>query len=803
MIARLLDIDAVVISGVGICTPLGKRQDFFAEAVIAGRSCIRSVTSFDGSVLTSDLASEFDPSDRDFGLSDAEIARMDRGAWFAMAALTEALADAGLDPDTVDSERLAVVVGTSHTGIQHIEAIYRAAHCGRVEEVTSAMLHAASTDHTATVVCARLGSRGPKATISSACASSNTAIGYGLDLLRNGEVDVVVVVGTDTVSPSILAGFNCLRAVSREPAAPFSAPSGISLGEGAGVVILERLEGLTSRGRVPRAQVRGYGLSGDAYHETATDTAGLGVEAAMREALRDAATDTGEIDYVSAHGTGTDANDIPESLATVRLFGNTVPMSSPKSILGHTLGASGVIELILTLLLAERGFVPHTANFKGARPGCPDLDYVPNSPRPGKIVTFLCNNYGFGGNNSSLVISRRVVPELGARRVARSVVITGGGVLNVAGNGLQAFFDALWAGASGVALIDEYGVPVGKLGPIAFQGRLKGYSRSSPMIKYAIAASGQAIEQASNGAPDLLSRNPYRNALIAGVSQGAVRSVEKFMKSVFVEGLQYASATHFPMTTMNASGGQVSIAYGIKGYNTTFCGGPTAFKYAFDIVRAGRQTRALTFGTDEISPLFTRLLNQTGWVCKQVVTPFADEAGVNPGEGAGALMLEAASEAEARGVRPLAIVGGVGIAQDGLANGVADNGNGLGRAIGVAFTQARVSPWDIGAVVALGTGTLGSKHAEAAGLALVFGHELPPTTSAVGAVGFAPAGLLHTQVLLAVEILRRSEVPPAAGLGALPPHFVTGAQRAVPGLRHVLVVHTSLGGEHCAVVVSK
>lgn len=795
--------DAVIISGIGICTPMGKGQVAFADAVISNQSAIRSVTSFDGSALDSDLASEFSPADRDFGLSESELARTDRGAWFAVAALDEALDDAGLDLQQVDPERIAVVVGTSHSGIQHIEAIYQAALAGRVEDVTVDMVHAASTDHTASVVCAYLGARGPRATISSACASSNTAVGYGYDLLNTGEADVVVVVGTDTVSPSILAGFNCLRAVSREPAAPFSTPSGISLGEGAGVLILESHANASRRGRQARAQIRGYGLSGDAYHETATDPEGRGVEAAMREALRNADTAAEEVDYVSAHGTGTNANDIPEAIATARVFGPSVPLSSSKSILGHTLGASGVIELILTLLLAERGLLPQTANFKGVRAGCPELDYVPVTPRPGRINTFLCNNYGFGGNNSSLVVSRSPRAKSAVRSVVQPVVLTGGGVVSAVGATSASFFEAMWSGRSGVVEANDHASPVGKVTPISLQGRLKGYMRSSPMIKFAIAAVGQAIDEAENGDAALISKAPGACALVAGVSHGAERSVEKFMESVFSAGLQYASATHFPMTTLNASGGQVSIAYGIKGYNTTFCGASTALKYAFDLVQDGRQQRAVTFGTDEISPLLTRLLDCLGYARHDVVVPFSSQHGVNPGEGAGAIILESASAAAARGASALATIRSVGLAQDGRGGAVDPEGLGLARAISAALARAALEPTNIAVVVAVGTGTVDSRMSEVSALTRVFGDRLPPTTGATGAVGYASAALLHMHILLAAEILRRTEVPPASQARDLPPHVVAGEVRAIPDAKHALVVFTSLAGEHCAVVVGR
>lgn len=788
MTASFRSQNGICITGMGICLPIARGCQDVARALIDGKDVIDHVKSFDGSMLPSDLVSEFNPANTNFSLTAEERNLFDRGTWFAITAMEEAVTQASLATANYSPDRVGVIVGTSHAGIQYIEKCFLYLRDKTNGPIPKEWLAAASTDHTASVISARLGVCGPKSTISSACASSNTAVGLALDWLAREEVDCVVVVGTDTVSPSIFAGFNALRAVSSAPSAPFSSPAGITLGEGSGVLVLERGDAAHARNVKTHGWIRGYGLSGDAYHATATDVEGRGVEAAMNFALADAGITAEAIDYVSAHGTGTDANDIPESMATARVVGEKVPLSSPKSFLGHTLGASGVIELIVTLLFAEAGLVPPTRHFKEPRPGCLPLNYVPNEPQVVNVRTFLCNNYGFGGNNSSLVISRDQGPAA-YRESDDKVALVGFGAVGAFGDGMQSLFDALWKSPNLVSIDDEWKVPVARANKIMAKVKVPANPRSSTTIKAAVFA----VEQSIASSRLTIEQSPHRCALICGVTHGALRSVEKFIGDIFDEGLQYGSATHFPMTTMNAAGGQVSIAFGIKGFNTTFCGSVAALAYAHAVVRDGRQDRTVTFGADELSPLVMRAVFDIGLLATQAITPFSGTPGINPGEGAGALLLERLSIALDRGAHVAAILSGFGFAQDGLLDAVRPDGVGLSRAIRQAFKMSSISAEDIGALVFPGMGPRELLLAEAEALETIFGSSIPTRVSAVTATGMAPSALLPIHVSLAAEILRRREAPPISN---------TTSVRPLPDVRHVLVLHSSSSGEYAAIVVS-
>lgn len=775
---------AVVVTGLGICTPLGRGEADFAHAVLTGATRFQRAKGFDGSKLVGDLIAEFDPNDIEFGLSKEDLRCLDRGAWFALDAARQALGAAKFEPGSIDARRVSVVLGTSHSGIQHIEKIFLRMLADDLDGIHVNDLYAAMPYHATAELCRDVLALGPSLTISSACASSNTAMGIGYDLLRTGEADVVLVVGTDTVSESIVAGFNCLRAMSREPVAPFSNPSGITLGEGAGALVLERLEQARRRGVVARAELLGYGLSGDAYHETATDLEGKGVEVAVRNALDDAGIDASLVDYVSAHGTGTDANDIPESMATERIFGRHTPMSSPKAIVGHTLGASGIIEAILTLLHAERDLLPPTLNFKGVRAGCADLDYIPNQARSGSCRTFVCNNYGFGGNNSSIVVSRDIGFHTPPRRTQQRVVLSGYG-LCLPGNMSRASGALHGMGqAPRTGEVPDAEGPAVRMGPVALGKELRAFSRSSPMIKFALMAVGDLIE--SGHIRPLLSDHPLDTAIVGGITLSAQRAVEKFMESVFKDGAEFASATQFPMTTTNAATGQVSIAYGIKGYNTTFVGAPGALYYATSLVASGRQARAMTFGSDELTADLLKMARRFGWGAGDAVE-MAGQARLL-GEGAAAVLLEGEVSARGRGADILAIVAGQGLTQDGMGWRIDATGSGLLRAAQSALAKAGLSPEDIDLVVAHRAGTESMVAAQQQAFAALFGEDGCALWDPLTAYGYGPSMALPALMAAAAEAV--------GGRGGSAIQLPASSQRA-------LVLFTSIGGDHYAAVIER
>lgn len=744
-----------VITGFGICTPLGRTAEVVLDRMLTGRNSIGIVTRFGCGGFTSRIASAF-PPDSDSTFNDRAIRRnwMDRATWYLIEAMREAICRSGLEPSVFDRKKMAVVLGSSHAGMVTTEDAYRAYANGELNRFPRLKFAAIPVSHPAAVMARTLGALGPRITISSACASSTGAMGYALDLIRAGRATVVIAGGTDTVTQTLMAGFNALRSLSEVPCAPFSMPPGINLGEGAGVLVIECLDHALERGAVCVAELLGYGLSGDAHHSTAPEETGDGIRRVLEEALRDAGLSPQAVDYLSAHGTGTNANDIAESRATIAVFGRSVPLSSSKSFLGHTLGASGVIETIVALLAAKRGMLPPTANFSELRPGCEVLDYVPGAPRVGCVRRLVCNNYGFGGNNASVVLDMNCQTEskstVSANPLMRPVFVAGLGCHSAAGTGLDALESRLTAGGHLLKPADPgvvNGPWIATAPPLRLGGILKPFGRTSPMIKFALQAVGDALAQA----PVLDA--PTQTALIMGVVTSAAYNTQKFMETAMGNRPELASAHHFPMTTMNACGGQVSIAFNLKGYNTTFCGSPSALAYGHSLIACGRQRRALVCGADELSSWVIDFYRAAGCLrLGRAAIPFDGGSGITLAEGAVALVLDKDKPVHGRAVKILATAE----AQDAKLNGVRNGGAALARACVDALVRADIRPGNVDVVFASGVGPGRVPVAERAALRSVFDTcIMPPIVSGLGATGYGPSHAPLLNLAVAARALEK------------------------------------------------
>ncbi len=748
-------MDDVVITGMSVCHPLGGSIDDLVSSLLARCDGVRSARTFDGARLASDRVVEF-PPDFDFATGDVDLSVCDPGARYAVHAALGALRNGAMTAAAFAHAGAAIVVGSSHSGIHSLERMYSSVGSRGGDTARSARFAASLTDHPAVVLTTVLGSVGPRLTVSSACASSNAAVGIGADLIRSGMAPVALIVGTDTVSLSILAGFNSLRAVSPVGAAPFSRPSGITLGEGAGALLLESAR--HARARMARAAwfVRGYALSGDAFHETAVDASGDGLEAAMRGALRDAGIVAQDVDYVSAHGTGTDTNDIPESIATVRVFGSAVPVSSLKGFLGHTLGACGAMEIAVSIALAERGLVAPTARFSSLRAGCAPANVVGPEPGVARNETFISNKYGFGGNNASVVLSKRAPPTLRAP-IRRRAFVTG------VGNCLPADPERL--ACKTVGLRDFVSAMPGSTTAMpcalpSMEGRLGSFRRSPPLIRFALAAAGRAF--ADSGIvvdrDDLL--GPC--GVIGAVSAGSHTAVEKFLRSVMDDGPQFASASQFPLTTLNAAAGAVSIAYGLKGFNTTLVGGDAGLAAGILFVRQGHQERLCVFGANEVSERF--LADQSA-----AYVPIATGVDAPIGtisEGATALILETHEAMVRRAAVPQALLSGLGRSTATAAAGGGANGRALDVAVAAAMRDAGVAAAGLRGIVTVMHGPRLWRRQYGDVVARLFRGSSIPVIDIGAVVGHGQSASFPTVIATAVRSVRRQRGQGGAVLAA-------------------------------------
>ncbi|SFJ00477.1 beta-ketoacyl-ACP synthase II [Thermoflavimicrobium dichotomicum] len=406
----------VVITGLGLVTPIGQDSKSFWQGLMSGKSGAGPITRFDPTHYPTRIAAEikdFRPEDH---MDKKEVKRMDLFAQFGMAAARQAIRHASLSVTHELGERMGVMVGTGSGGLNLIQREH-----GRVLQedprrlspyLASAMLANMASGEIAIAT----GARGPSAAVVTACATGSSCIGEAMRMIQYGTADIMLAGGTEApITPLGLAAFSRIRALSRQNEDPRRASrpfdrsrDGFVAGEGAGVIVLEELEHARKRGVPILAELIGYGASTDAYHITSPLPDGGGAVQAMKLALQDAQLTAADIDYINAHGTGTPLNDRIEVMAVKRVFGQRVdqiPISSIKSMTGHLLGAAGAVEMIASVLALQEGWIPPTINWEEADEGC-TLDFVPNHPRRQSTRIIMSNSFGFGGHNASLIVKK-------------------------------------------------------------------------------------------------------------------------------------------------------------------------------------------------------------------------------------------------------------------------------------------------------------------------------------------------------------------------------------------------------------
>ena len=407
----------VVITGLGVVTSLSCQVDDLFSRLLAGESGIHAIKLFDTERFKVKIGGDvwdWDPPES--YLDRRELRRIDRFSQFALVGANDALRDSGLELDKEDATRCGVILGSGIGGLNEIEE-----QCNKLFEkgpdrvspftVPKMMLNAAGAN-----ISMRFGLKGINYSVATACASANNAMGDALKTIQTGTCDVVVTGGSEAAITQMgLSGFQNMKALSTrndEPgraSRPFDSDrDGFVLSEGAGILVFEEYEHAKARGARIYCEVLGFGASADAGHITQPDEQGAGAARAMANALQDAAVNASDIDYVNAHGTSTPLGDAAETNAVKSVFGDaakTVSISSTKSQLGHSLGASGGIELVVTVKALVGGVIPPTINLDSPDPAC-DLDYTPNRPRQRQISLAMSNSFGFGGHNASIVVGK-------------------------------------------------------------------------------------------------------------------------------------------------------------------------------------------------------------------------------------------------------------------------------------------------------------------------------------------------------------------------------------------------------------
>jgi len=406
----------VVITGIGLLSPLGIGAQKNWQGLVEGKSGIGLISRFDASSYPTRIAGEvknFDPLEF---IDKKEVRKMDLFIQFALAAAHLAVEDSSLELGALEGDRCGVYIGSGIGGISSIEENHRILLSKGPDRVSPFFLIASIINEAAGQVSIRYRAKGPNSATATACSTSTHAIGDSFRIIARGDADLMLAGGSEApISPLGVAGFCAMRALSTrndEPekaSRPFDAKrDGFVMGEGAGILVLEELGMALKRGTKIYAEIIGYGMSGDAYHVTAPSVDGGGAMSAMQRAIEDAGISPQEVSYINAHGTSTPYNDKIETLAVKGVFGEhayRIGINSTKSMIGHLLGAAGAAEAIISALALKNQIMPPTINYEYPDPEC-DLDYVPNKARPAEIVYALSNSFGFGGTNGTLLLRR-------------------------------------------------------------------------------------------------------------------------------------------------------------------------------------------------------------------------------------------------------------------------------------------------------------------------------------------------------------------------------------------------------------
>jgi 3-oxoacyl-[acyl-carrier-protein] synthase II len=395
----------VVITGMGIFCSIGKSVDEFAKSLKEGRSGIGPVTLFDTSKYPSRIGAEIRGYQPEKYFKKRDLKRLSRTDQLGLIAAEEAVKNSGID--SYPPEEIGVCLGAGAGGMFEAETYHR--EILLKGKSSPSLIFPFIPSFTTSRIAERFGFSGFKATITTACSSSATSVGYGADLIRKGEVKAVVCGGSDSLSELTFGGFNSLKAMDPSPCKPFDRKrAGMSLGEGAAILILENLEGAMTRGAKIYAEFKGYGIGGEAHHITAPEPNGFVEARVMKEAMEEGSVSLDQVDHINAHGTGTPLNDKVETIAIKKAFGErayTIAVSSIKSMVGHCLGSAGAIEAVASVLSIVYNFIPPTLHHREGDEDC-DLDYVPDGSREIEVKFVLSNSFAFGGNCTSLVFGR-------------------------------------------------------------------------------------------------------------------------------------------------------------------------------------------------------------------------------------------------------------------------------------------------------------------------------------------------------------------------------------------------------------
>lgn len=843
----------VVVTGMGILSSLAETLQDFKSALLNKKCGVtdsqRFSTWFENARAAEVMHEIHYPE-----LSDKVVQSLDNAALWAYKVGKDALNHAGLITNASALEEMGLIVGVSSAGTEAFLPLFEQ----RIEDFSlRKALYAGGFASCCSSVSTLLGVKGGVELVATACTASPNAIGIAFDYLQNGKSKTMLAVGTEPIYLPTFAGFYALNVMHPDTCTPFSGQPGMSIGEGAGALVLEEYEHAVARGATIYGEILSYATSCDAYHETGPDPRANGAVQVMLKAMANAGVSPEQIDYVNAHGTGTEANDRIESMAMTKVFGHRKDLlvSSTKSYFGHNIGAAGIVELIACLVTLPDNIVLPTLNFSTPRPNC-DLDYVANEFREKEVNLFLKNNYAFGGNNCSMVISTRPATVPVTHYSPKRVAITGAGAVTAIGHTVGDILQNIWqrstTGTLGgvtfpqdtlaearelLAVLEktgqlsdifgsEYGIGAGKV-PVeeahfkTFQVQNlepRKYLRRFDARKATRGGTFAlvALSEALNSGKRKIKRDGENLGLIMGMSRGPQETTYKYLQSLKPDPRKVRTS-EFPGSLMNAIATFCGISEGIKGYTTTLATGENAalgaLTYGYELVRQNLQPQVIVGGADEFFPSMalymdavTQKIAMTSDVSDYQI--YSDESkGYVPGEGACMLLLEDPQAARERGVEVLAEIIGYGKSCDNSWFDSAQLGEksaAMALAIQRALADAGMSVQEIDLVCGSSHGGPAHAQVEINALYDVFhqSHPQVPVVNYNACFGFVASVAALLNLLVLTECMKTQCVPAMPGSHPFfdkRMNFVREPLRLA--VRHALLVGATEGGNYYAMII--
>lgn len=790
-----------VVTGLGVICAVGNNVEETWKNALNSVSGIHKTTSLDTKDCYADLAAEVNCDTLDDIDSPNE---KDRASKLCIKAAKEALQDANLG-NFNDDQRVSVIIGSCVGGVLSIEEYYQ--HGKNPSEIAKMPIAAIASQ-----VAETCGAGGIVTNVGNACAAGTISIAIACDLIRAGKADVVIAGGADSFASVPYSGFLSLHALDENGCSPFNRCSGITLGEGAGIVIVESYEHAQKRGAKQYCEVLGAGVTSDAHHITAPREDGLCLTEAMNRAVKNSGINKSDIGYLNAHGTGTGKNDNAEINAFNNFFAAenpTLSVSSTKVMTGHCLGAAGAIEAVFSIKALTTNTVLPTLGYSAEQSAAlkekvGSMDYVQNVPKSKELNCVMSNNVAFGGTNASIVFSKQPGDVQSQVAKSKKIVVTGIGIVSPVGNSKEAYLEAVKNGVKPESASIHSAVTNDDYKELGI--KMAFYRKLDNLGQLQTVSGVRALKDANFTVTE---DNANDIGIIVGTSEGGLGSTYDFEELIAEAGNAGGSAFKFPHTVYNAAGGYLSICSGIKGYGVTITTGPVSgldsIGYSMNVIHDGQEQAMMATGTDENIPVITELAQKLNVAADSVVEPYAGSNGFVVGDGSVSIIMETEDYAKARGAKVYCEILGYGNGRKNVKFGTVEgSGEALDNAINAALKDAGVSANEIDAVCGFANGQKIVDDIEKAAYARVFGDKLASiplfqVKEHVGEGRAASATLAAAQAALMLDGEMASENAYFVSADGSVSKKVADAS----SFKKILVTAFSAGGSYSAVVLGK